>query len=69
MTREEIERVVRETLREEFGHGPRIAIEFSGSQTYKALGRGVGDALIRAPIVVVVGKDVRSVAGRKPWWK
>jgi hypothetical protein len=69
MTRKEIESVVRETLREEFGHGPRAAIEFHGSQSYKSLGRGVGDALIHAPVVIVVGRDVRSVAGRKPWWR
>lgn len=35
MTRKEIESLVRETLREEFGHGPRAAIEFHGSQSVK----------------------------------
>lgn len=69
LTKEEVEEIVRETINGEFGRGPRLAIWFGGSQTYKALGRHVADALLHSPVVVIDGRMIRSIAGRKPMWK
>ena len=69
MTKEEIQALVRATLNEELGKGPRQAMSVYGNASRKMLGQIVGDALLHSPVVVIDGSGLRSVASRKVMWK
>ena len=67
LTESDVRRIVLEMLGVE---GNDIAYVYAGGgQSFQALGRLVGDAALRSPFVVLDGRRIRTVAGRKPWWR
>ena len=69
MDADEIKRLVRQTMDEEFGHGPKAGLQFVGGCSKKMIGDAVAQALLHSQIVVIDGSKLRSVGGRKVHWK
>jgi hypothetical protein len=64
---------VRRIVAEMFGCDPKgneiRAIHYQGNVSMKMIGEGVRDVGMQARFVVVDLSGVRSIGGRRPWWR
>ena len=68
-TRNEILKMVREVVRDEFNCDNASVVKVYGSVTKKMLGDIVGNALLSSAVIIVDGSAVRSVSNKKVQWE